>query len=135
MIATFVFYLEEMMATLILFTVFFLLTSGAVLVVFVIDQAYRLAFEWAELQLKSLSRLGLRLHPCPFKGIESIVFWRPVYILSGLLKYVLIQGRGPQLCRRLRRTVWFMNKRKGPNLDQCKCMRGEEATDCQGSGV
>jgi hypothetical protein len=107
MIATFVFYLEEMMATLILFTVFFLLTSGAVLIVFVLDQAYKLAFEWAELRLKSLGRFGLRLHRCPFKGVESIVFWRPVYMLTGLLKCFLIQGRGPQIMQKAKKNGLF----------------------------
>jgi uncharacterized membrane protein YqjE len=71
MIATFLFYLEEMMAALILFTAFFLVASGAVLILFLLDQAYKLAFEWAETQLKSFGRFALRLHQSRYSPNES----------------------------------------------------------------
>jgi hypothetical protein len=107
MIATLIFYLEEMMAALIIFTAFFLVVSGAVLIVFVLDQAYKLAFEWAELQLKSFGRFVLCLHQCLWAWDESTVLWPPVFTLAGLFKWCVMTqgGRSRELREKLRRTV------------------------------
>jgi len=114
MIVTLIFYLEEMMAALILFTAFFLVTSGAVLIVFVLDQAYKVAFEWAEVQLKSFCRFALSLRECLWASDESTVVWQPVFILPTLLKWCAMTqgGRSLELRRKLRRTLCLWAKAK-----------------------
>jgi hypothetical protein len=86
MIAAFVFYLQEMIAALILFTGFFVIASGAVLILFLLDQAYKLAFELALAQLKSFIRFALRVFQSRYSPNDSHTLRCPLPILSVLFQ-------------------------------------------------
>lgn len=71
--ATFRFYLEEMMAAQILFTVFFLAMSWAVLIIFVLDQALKVTLEWATVRLASVGLIALRSTSAYIAEIDRVV--------------------------------------------------------------
>jgi hypothetical protein len=71
MIASLLFYLQEMIAALTLFAAFFVVASGAVLILYVLDSAYKRAFDWAEAHLKSFFRFAFRLRQSRYSGNDS----------------------------------------------------------------
>jgi hypothetical protein len=61
--ATQVYYMREMLAALIIFSVLFALVAAIVLTLFLLDRASQVALGWIEVRAKSFARAALRLLP------------------------------------------------------------------------
>jgi hypothetical protein len=108
MINSFVFYVEEMVAGLILFTAFFIVIGGAILVLFFLDQAYKVVCDWSEVRLRSFGHFASRVYETyhPFDNQLAAVR-RSVLVLTALFKSYISAcvGSGLQLRTSLIKTT------------------------------
>ena len=68
---TFLFYMEEMITALILFTTLFILFGGVILLLFLLDQVYTTVFDWCEVRLGNLCHCASRIHETYGPAITS----------------------------------------------------------------
>ena len=99
MMDTLLFYVGEMMAALILLTTLFVLFGGAILLLFLLDQVYKVVFDWFELRLRNLCHFASRIHQTYGPSDNQLVaVRRPVLVLTVLAKSAWV-GNGLQLWR------------------------------------
>jgi hypothetical protein len=87
MIDTFAFYVKEMIAALILFTALFVVIGGAILIVFLSHQAYRVVFDRSEVRLRSFGHFASRVYETYHPAYNKLaVVRRLVSVLTALFK-------------------------------------------------
>jgi hypothetical protein len=147
MINAFVFYVEEMVATLILFTALFIVIRGAILVLFVLDQAYRVVFDWSEMRLRSFGHFASRVyetyHPADnqLASVGQSVFvvtalsmsYISACVDSGLqLRTSLIKTMAPLWARVVEKIATFLNAVVAPGASSATSfLRAQLSTKLQ----